>query len=460
MEIDERLQGRLEGLLRTELPKIRLREEIRSLDISDLFVLDEKFSSLIQKTSKETREEFESYIGERSFLPVVAGFLYDEALKIPAEEKAGKKFLCECSPFNDVEKLAKKIVGMFLALPLEYLIAIKLPNDLADILRENKSEGIFGRRLAVVGNWHQDRQDYPAPQEKIVAEQENRLLQLSLNLKKTGAPVEQVNSANSAYLFLRVAGYIDDDAVFSRQPLSKSITLLKAFLGLAIGMNILNVAGPLATKSTPVQLDIYGRRDGVWGKLTDEELNHGASQLAHRMTVGQRDSSAINLGLKSIVSVLDREADLPQLVLAGRWFFDSRANADEVMGFMQLAICAETLLGTEDGADGVTGILASRCAYLIAESMKERDDLFVEFKSLYKVRSKIVHRGLGVFRKSERQQYLRLRAICSRIIQKEVTLAMADESENQEAPSLIQALHSAQALVADRSPSSKNAAAG
>lgn len=113
------------------------------------------------------------------------------------------------------------------------------------------------------------------------------------------------------------------------------------------------------------------------------------------------------------------------------------------MGFMQLAICAEVLLGTEDGGEGITGMLASRCAYLIAASAKEREALIDDFKSIYKVRSKIVHRGFGGFTESERSQHTRLRVICNRILKKEFELALADDGiAHQAAVRVAEALRS------------------
>ncbi|WP_418131536.1 hypothetical protein [Variovorax sp. 278MFTsu5.1] len=438
MKIDERLQKKMEGLLRSELPKIRLSEGKKTLQLGDLFALDEKFSELIQKAGKGIAEQYEGYIGERSLVPVVGGYLYDAVQKIPIEEKIGKSFLCECAEFVDVEALAKRIVEMFVALPIEYVAAIKLPKSFSEALRESKVPAVFGRQLAIVGDWHEERQGLPIPEEKTQPKQLNQLARSFL-----GTPMQERDVVTpSAYLFLRVKGYIDEDVVFSRRPVERAFTLLKAFFGLAMGLEILNVGVP-GLDSASVEVEVYDRRNEEWIKLGEEGLDHGGSQLISRLKSKLHVGPDISEKLRYLFSILDREDQLPQLVLAGRWFFDSHANEDPVMGFMQLAICAETLLGTEDGSDGITGVLASRCAYLIAASMKEREKLVREFKEIYKVRSKIVHRGLGAFRKSERQQFSSLRKICSRIIQKEVGLAMADEPEQQESANLIQALRSA-----------------
>ncbi len=443
MDFDARLRDKLIGTLRTELPKIKLSDTGR-VDIQSLFEMDKEFSKVLSHAPKLLKEKIEAYVGERPLFSITLSMFTDELTSIAPEVKLGKDRLCGLPQYCDIENLAQRILTMLTDLPNQYVAVIELPQDISEVLYENNVPPILGQKLAVIGAWQGKQDGYPCPiRVAPVKPPKNSLPSLfGLNASSenlTGIKQLEINtqSAPISHLYVKLEGHIND--LFSRQPLNNLTTIFKAFFGLAIGMEVLESKWE-SVRSSQLLIDVYQYHSAGFIKIGDDRIGNSESALIGRIRVGKVGIERLIHDLRTIVHILDKEESLPQLALAGRWLFDSHSNDDALMGFMQLAICAEVLLGAEDGSEGVTTLLATRCAYLIAGSSKERDDLITEFKNIYKVRSKIVHRGLGTLKENERNQFRRLRMICNRILQREVHLATADGSQNQNAVELVKAL--------------------
>lgn len=73
------------------------------------------------------------------------------------------------------------------------------------------------------------------------------------------------------------------------------------------------------------------------------------------------------------------------------WTFDSVANENPTMSFIQTCIALEAIYGEGNDGQALTQTLADRCAYLLATSLAGRKSTQEEFRKLYQLRSKIVH---------------------------------------------------------------------
>ena len=441
MEFDARLRDKLIGTLRTELPKLEISPNGR-LDIQSVFNVDKAFSAALQGASREVKEQLETYVGERPLLALMLGTLTDELALIPPETKQGKTLLCDLQQYSDVEALANRLFAMLVALPHEYIAVVELPVGVAVDLYKKNAPPLLGRQVAVIGSWHGKVDGYPAL--NLEEQPPDSGLADLFGVTPTSLISPDLQSVLDApaprcHLYVKLKGYIR--SVYSQQPMNRFTTLLKAFFGLGLGMEIFE-SGWRVLGGSQLLITVYEAGAAGFVKGDDDIVRDSASALIRKIRVHAGGRRRIVDDLRTIVQVLDMDEELPQLALAGRWLFDSHSNSDDVMGFMQLAICAEVLLGTEDGGEGVIAMLATRCAYLIARSAKERDNLAAEFKNIYKVRSKIVHRGLGALKENERNQFHRLRAICNRVIQKEIQLAIMDAPEREEAARLVEALRS------------------
>ena len=78
---------------------------------------------------------------------------------------------------------------------------------------------------------------------------------------------------------------------------------------------------------------------------------------------------------------------------------------------------------------GLGELLRNRCAYLIGKSHKQREEVLADFRDIYDLRSKIVHRGKVRLHLKERSLFAKLQWMCRCVIQEEVQLLQKDLAE-------------------------------
>jgi len=91
-------------------------------------------------------------------------------------------------------------------------------------------------------------------------------------------------------------------------------------------------------------------------------------------------------------------------------------------------VALEILLGDKASSDimGLGELLRNRCAYLIGKTHDQRQDILKDFKQIYEIRSKIVHRGKSKLTFNERGLFMNLQWLCRRVIQEEIELLKAN----------------------------------
>lgn len=97
--------------------------------------------------------------------------------------------------------------------------------------------------------------------------------------------------------------------------------------------------------------------------------------------------------------------DAIRVKTASEWAFDAYLNDNPTLSFLQTCIALEALYGDDGDGDNVTKTLADRCAYLVGSDIKGRRTIRENFRSLYSVRSKIVHGCVGALGADE-ESYL------------------------------------------------------
>jgi len=99
-----------------------------------------------------------------------------------------------------------------------------------------------------------------------------------------------------------------------------------------------------------------------------------------------------------------------------------------LLSFVQTTVALEILLGEKQISDlmGLGELLRNRCAYLIGRTHRQREKILNDFKKIYDVRSKIVHRGKSKLNINERVLFSRLQWMCRRVIQEEIDLLAKD----------------------------------
>ncbi|EJB8403820.1 hypothetical protein DZ929_006005 [Pseudomonas aeruginosa] len=76
---------------------------------------------------------------------------------------------------------------------------------------------------------------------------------------------------------------------------------------------------------------------------------------------------------------------------ASEWLFNSYAAEDDCMKLLQVCIGLESIYGEDSSGEGLTESLSDRCAYSIGTSHASRAKIKQDFRTIYKLRSKIVH---------------------------------------------------------------------
>lgn len=89
--------------------------------------------------------------------------------------------------------------------------------------------------------------------------------------------------------------------------------------------------------------------------------------------------------------IKDKTREGERIKAAIDWFMQSEITDDATMSFLQVCMGLESVFGDDDYEGGLTNILADRCSYLIGKNMAERKEIKIQFKEIYRLRSKIVH---------------------------------------------------------------------
>jgi hypothetical protein len=116
----------------------------------------------------------------------------------------------------------------------------------------------------------------------------------------------------------------------------------------------------------------------------------------------------LNLGhLTRIFSAIETDENRVPIMTAAEWAFESEANPNQTVSFIQLSIALEAILGDEKTTGGLTKTLADRCAYLLGKTTSQRNSIREMFEKFYNHRSKLVHgRKVRLDKDSEGHLYL------------------------------------------------------
>lgn len=158
---------------------------------------------------------------------------------------------------------------------------------------------------------------------------------------------------------------------------------------------------------------------------TDEEPEVVASKLPRifsnflsRLDINRRNTSVSNVSQgEDLIEVIQKylknasllvsssESESKNLKSAIGWFFDSEINEDETMSFVQLCMGLEAILGQPPKSPQqkkkknpfpverppLTFTLADRLAYLVSNTIRQREITRQKFGEFYSVRSALIH---------------------------------------------------------------------
>ncbi len=373
-------------------------------------------------------EKLESFIGERPFYDFLFGYLSKELQEQQDYDSAVPVCkLVELEQYSNVSGTAHRLVELFDTLPWLYKFSIKFKSFLSAIFPESTNRFEISETMSLVKPDDKFFEEYPL-QSGIGGR--DRYLFGGIYLPFFD-PKEW--DRESVYLQISTSGFVGK--YVSTQTTEDVISTFKAFCGLSIAIRLLKVEYSYQIASPKMRFIIHRNIEGKWIIDETEELTENLSSTISDLVFHDLDGKLDNdpkkkLWMLTCLSKLKKvfrnkdQTETEKLILAGQWFFDSYLGRNELLSFVQTMVALEILLGDKAASDvmGLGELLRNRCAYLIGKNHTQHERILGDFKEIYDIRSKIIHRGKSRLTFRERELFNRLQWICRRVIQEEIEL--------------------------------------
>lgn len=408
ISIDQRLKARLIELLAAQLSQAVVWWDCFIFE-GDVLGLAEIQSSFPDKG--KIANELRAFIGDDAFPVFVRGELNRHFKGREFRNDAETKALTSYPGYEDPAVLATKLVDSFCSLPWRYQVCMRLPEGFGGLL-EMYPYGwqLSDRHRIVLGSTLKN----PGPSHR------NALVGLL-----SGNFHERYWDESAAYLQIDVEGYFREDKT---EPVMSARDDFFSFIGLGLAFGLFGTGIGTTLGAPPVshQLIVYRASDEDTGGPSvvkiDDHLQSGIRNLS--VLFGVKDEGdKLEEALRRIGSVF-RSENGKGLRLSARWLFDSHCGRDELLSYVQATVAIEILLGDEetDPDVGLTTLMANRCAYLVATTGEARAHVLKSFRDIYKIRSKIVHRGKSRLNSTEVMLFNHLTSLVRLVIDKEQRL--------------------------------------
>jgi hypothetical protein len=384
-------------------------------------------------TQGKLKRSLEQWIGDFPFVEFCSDFLADELL-LYGTYIAGdnSKLITELPGYEDVDDLSKRLLTAFESLPWSYALTLELGTNILPPLPEDATSYALG------GNTHLNAsnlflaQEFPSGSSDEVI-QKRFAAGGGINALLIQQPFEW--KPDAAYFQAQVEGFVGPFG--GGTPLDTATTGLKSFLGLGLGMRLFTHEDKYDRTPRRREWIVHRRAADQWElrqKLRlDDEDSRVLSELGLWNRFGANYPEDQKLPwLKSVlarVSAALRSDHSSTLRLASQWFWDSHKGNDEVLRYVRRMTTLEILLG--EGADtseaSLGELLGNRLAYLIGKTHKERTETLAEFKKIYNIRSRILHRGKHRLVGEERYMMARLQKLCEKALDEEAKIVATPE---------------------------------
>jgi hypothetical protein len=364
----------------------------------------------------------QDFVSETPFFDFVYGELSKELHDFQAfDSESMTKRLVELPRYDDPEDLADRLVQSFDALPREYQFTFKLNRDISKHVQDDEVVISDSIRLIRPGENFAD-----TFQLNSGIEVRDQWLHGG-GLLSMGMPKKW--DRECVYLQINRVGFVG--AWIPTTPSDSSVSLLKSFLGTTLALRLLEIGGRYSSSNIKQRAYVHERTDDGWVVYEsfelDEELTNAISNLAiddlnGTLKSDKQKSAMITGRLPSIGHAFRDHPINDRVLLAAKWLLDSWVGRNELLAFVQATVALEILLGDKESSDaiGLGELLRNRCAYLIGSTHEQRAEILSEFKEIYDVRSKIVHRGKDRLNRVERKLLFKLRWMVNRVIQEEI----------------------------------------
>jgi len=378
------------------------------------------------------REKLERYISETPLYDFLFGLISLELYKSQKYDYNAKPSkLTELKEYSDTSFTSKRFVSELESLPWEYCVTFELGKSVESIFKNENVECQLSESMKIVKPDENFLKEFPLQLSKEKEEPSFFMMQLLMLRPKDW-------KSETAYLQFFIDGFIGDS--ITTNPLEEIVSLLKSFCGISIALRLFRVKHSYKSATPKLNLIIHRKVQGKWivesfheldeefaGTFIDIEIN----DLSGVLDTSERKEAWVAECVARIRKIFRNEDKANKIILAGRWFFESFCGANQLLSFIQIIVALEILLGDKAVSDimGLGELLRNRCAYLIGKSQEEREEILEEFKKIYDLRSKIVHRGKCRLTLKEKLLFNKLQWICQRVIQEEVRLISEEKNK-------------------------------
>jgi hypothetical protein len=328
------------------------------------------------------------------------------------ESEPNPKPLTTLPDYSDPAASADRIVAQFETLPWTYELFIETPisRDFYSLLGDLTN---LGRGLTLLLPSSSHISEHRLPEGFFLRSLSRRDLPTTWNSERY-------------YLRSEVQGFIGQ--MSSRSAILNFISRAKSLAGFLLALEIYETERPALPQLNRCPILSYrlgtspATEQPAW--LADEDayvFQNLRSFDADQMT---EDKVRARQSGVSLLSAAFASRD-QRLVNAARWFFDSFCGTNELLSFVQAMIVLEILFGDKAASDviGIGQLIANRCAYLIGNTVEQRERIMRDISRIYATRSAIVHRGKDNLTSSERSDFSTLRRLCRRALRQELSIA-------------------------------------
>ncbi|WP_419403182.1 hypothetical protein [Stenotrophomonas rhizophila] len=397
--------------------KLRLVEQLsgvlrRATVYADTWILSSALDGLEEIRSipdkGEVAEELQKYIGDGAFQAFVVSEISGVFQGPGYNADAGDRLLISYDGYHDPTPLSEELVSSFCTLPWQYEVSIRLPEALVALFEDGVHQFELSPRHRIVSG------AYLAGIRPLRGESPNGLASL-FDDRSSSVGWDR----EAAYFQVDLSGYVTTWPTESFMSARDDIFSFFG-LGVALGLFYSSRYTAMAEEGKASPLHVHFFNGSSWIEQKSVQLEQHQQHGVHRLSVTEwllDRPHEIAETLRRIGSVFGSEHGR-NVLLSGRWLFDSNCGQDELLSYVQAAVAIEILLGDEDADPslGLTTLMANRCAYLVGRTQADRTQLLKNFRDIYKVRSKIVHRGKSRLNNEEIRLFYVLQSIIRSVI--------------------------------------------
>lgn len=409
--------------LKEQLSLVLADARLRNLSFVDRSSLNKVFDlESILPTTGNIKNELEDYISESPIFDFVYGTLskkINEGVEYDSEHP--DEPLTFLDDYNDLSLVAGNLVDEFDSLPWKYAFTFNLGSSITEYVAQELTEIAPDIKLLKARGELTER----FPLNSGIPGRDRYLH--GGGLLGLAGPAEW--KEGSLYVQINANGFVGK--YISTTPENQSIDTFKSFLGLMLAMRALRVSYSYSSSTIKNRYYIH-KETTSWDIDDSNELDGDFSKTISDLRLDDLDGSLdsdekkrgfVSNRLKLISKALSK-GEAEKLRLAGKWLFDSYCGNNELLSFIQTTVSLEILLGEKAVSDlmGLGELLRNRCAYLIGNTHSQREEILDDFKKIYDIRSKIVHRGKSQLSRYERSLFHKLQWMTNRVIQEEIEL--------------------------------------